>query len=145
MRNLPYLNRAGKFASGNPRYYFRRPGEKNIPMPDAPQDSMLFREAYEAARLHQDVHFEPQVRRRDLHALERIQAAMGGAAYRAQIKGLEFDLTFPFLTKMFHDQKKRCALTGMAFHKPVTKHTSGKDPYAPSIDRIAYDKGIYAR
>lgn len=36
---LKYLNRVGEFRSGNPRYYFRRPGEKKgIAMPDLPQD-----------------------------------------------------------------------------------------------------------
>lgn len=46
---LRYLNRAGEWPSGNPRFYFRRPGGKNIPMPDAPMDAPAFLEAYAKA------------------------------------------------------------------------------------------------
>jgi integrase len=43
---LRYLNRSGEWPSGNPRLYFRRPGGKNVPMPDLPQDDPGFLKAY---------------------------------------------------------------------------------------------------
>lgn len=46
---LKHLNRSGTWPSGNPRYYYRRPGHKAVPMPDAPIDSLTFREAHSAA------------------------------------------------------------------------------------------------
>lgn len=58
---LRYLNRVGEWPSGNPRFYFRRPGGNNIPMPDAPMDSPAFRKAHaeaEAARPAPKTHAE---------------------------------------------------------------------------------------
>jgi integrase len=46
---LRYLNRSGEWPSGNPRFYFRRPGGKNVPMPDLPQDAPAFLKAYAEA------------------------------------------------------------------------------------------------
>ena len=43
---LRYLNRSGEWPSGNPRFYFRRPGGKNYPMPDLPADDPAFLKAY---------------------------------------------------------------------------------------------------
>lgn len=43
---LKYLNPAGTWPSGNPRLYFRRPGGKNEPLPDAPIGSAKFLAAY---------------------------------------------------------------------------------------------------
>ena len=43
---LRYLNRAGEWPSGRPRFYFRRPGGKNTPLPDMPPDSPEFLKAY---------------------------------------------------------------------------------------------------
>jgi integrase len=46
---LKHLNASGRFPSGNVRYYFRPPGQKGIPLPDAPKDSPEFLEAYAKA------------------------------------------------------------------------------------------------
>lgn len=43
---LKYLGAAGKWPSGNRRWYLRKPGEKAIPMPDLPIESPKFLEAY---------------------------------------------------------------------------------------------------
>lgn len=46
---LRYLNRAGTWPTGNPRLYFRRPGGKNIPLPDYAMDDPRFLKAYAEA------------------------------------------------------------------------------------------------
>ena len=46
---LKHLNQSGFFPSGNPRWYYRPKGEKGVRMPDAPQDSHEFLEAYVSA------------------------------------------------------------------------------------------------
>lgn len=43
---LKGVKKSGRFASGNPRCYFRVEGGKNIPLPDAPMDSPEFLKAY---------------------------------------------------------------------------------------------------
>ncbi|MBU2941917.1 tyrosine-type recombinase/integrase [Shimia thalassica] len=43
---MKHLNASGRFKSGNLRYYFRPPGQKGIPLPDAPADSPEFLKAY---------------------------------------------------------------------------------------------------
>lgn len=48
---LRHLNPAGRWPSGRPRYYYRRPGGKNYPLPDAdPGDPEFLRAYAEAAR-----------------------------------------------------------------------------------------------
>ncbi|MBY6160006.1 tyrosine-type recombinase/integrase [Mameliella alba] len=42
------LSQSGHWPSGNPRYYFRRAGEKPVPMPDARPQSDTFRRAWVA-------------------------------------------------------------------------------------------------
>jgi integrase len=49
MTRLKYLDRVGEFPSGNPRFYFRPPGGKRVPMPDLPRDDPKFLKAYAAA------------------------------------------------------------------------------------------------
>lgn len=46
---MKYLKVSGRFPSGNPRLYFRRKGEKDIPLPDAPKNSPEFLAAYARA------------------------------------------------------------------------------------------------
>lgn len=43
---LKGLSQSGNWPSGNPRFYFRRKGEKPVGMPDAPKDSPQFLKAY---------------------------------------------------------------------------------------------------
>lgn len=43
---LKYLNRAGTWPSGNPRLYYRPPGQKGIPLPDLPKEHPDFLTAY---------------------------------------------------------------------------------------------------
>ena len=46
---LKYLSQSGTFPSGNPRFYLRPPGEKQVPMPDAPKEHPKFLTAYAKA------------------------------------------------------------------------------------------------
>lgn len=46
---LKGLSQSGHWPSGNPRFYLRRPGEKPMPMPDAPKDSPKFIKAWSDA------------------------------------------------------------------------------------------------
>lgn len=58
---LKHLNASGLFPSGNARYYYRPPGQKGIPLPDAPKDSPEFLAAYaKAAKGHRP--FDPRAR-----------------------------------------------------------------------------------
>jgi len=46
---LKHLNASGRWPSGNVRYYYRPPGRKGIPLPDAPKNSPEFLRAYQDA------------------------------------------------------------------------------------------------
>lgn len=49
LTRLKYLNRSGKFPSGNDRWYCGRKGEKRVPMPDLPINHPEFLAAYAKA------------------------------------------------------------------------------------------------
>lgn len=46
---LKYLNQSGFWPSGNPRFYYRPPGRKGVPLPDLPADDPAFLAAYSKA------------------------------------------------------------------------------------------------
>ncbi|PWE32743.1 hypothetical protein DDZ14_08325 [Maritimibacter sp. 55A14] len=46
---LKYLNASGRWPSGRVRYYYRPPGRKGVPLPDAEPDDPAFLAAYSAA------------------------------------------------------------------------------------------------
>ncbi|MEO0681113.1 MAG: tyrosine-type recombinase/integrase [Pseudomonadota bacterium] len=46
---LKHLSQSGRFASGNPRYYYRPKGRRGIPLPDAAIDDPAFLAAYAEA------------------------------------------------------------------------------------------------
>jgi integrase len=46
---LKGLAKSGHWPSGNPRFYFRRPGDKAVPLPDLPKDDPRFIAAWVAA------------------------------------------------------------------------------------------------
>lgn len=43
---LKHLSQSGCWPSGNPRWYFKRKGQKAVPMPDLPKDDESFIQAY---------------------------------------------------------------------------------------------------
>lgn len=63
-------------------------------------------------------------------------SAFIGARNRAKLKGFEFTLTREWLAA----QPKVCALSGLPF-RPEYDGVHGRNPFAPSIDRIDSAKG----
>src|SRR5690348_16849876 len=55
--------------------------------------------------------------------------------YKANLRGIHFDLTLPFLDKLIKEQGFRCKYSGL----PIDAKTRGK--ITASLDRIDSDKG----
>lgn len=67
---------------------------------------------------------------------EREVSALIGARNRAKQKGMEFDLTKEWVKA----RSEKCELSGLPF-RPEYDGVHGRNPFAPSVDRIDSSKG----
>lgn len=63
-----------------------------------------------------------------------------GAATRARMRGMDYDLTERWVIEKLEEQNGRCALTGLPFSL-AKAGMRGRDPFGPSLDRIDCKKG----
>lgn len=57
-------------------------------------------------------------------------------------KKIPFAIDKYFIDQLFHDQKFRCAVSGIPFEKPRSgKGKNPRHPFGPSLDRIKPDLG----
>lgn len=134
----PYVQRHQN-RHGKAVFYYRRPGERLVRLPDE-FGSRLFKEALKAAA---DGYLIPYPLPATIPAakIERtLLGALRSARTRARQKGLHFDLTKDWLLGQAAAQRFQCALTGLAFHLPH-RGTARVNPFTPSIDRINCHEG----
>lgn len=132
---MKYLSRSGCFKSGNPRYYYREPGFKSIPMPDAPIDSPVFLQWYEkmsAGPARSDARF-PDI-------AKELRSAVKRSRERSARRGRTHTVTEEIALQMLWSQRGKCALTGITFTLSPSA-TSKRKPFAPSIDRLDPTRG----
>jgi site-specific recombinase XerD len=77
------LSQSGHWPSGNPRYYFRRAGEKAVAMPDADPKSDTFRRAWNAAIEGNPIMADPKVRHKTGTIGAGVRAYLASDAYLA--------------------------------------------------------------
>ncbi len=127
---------------GKTAVYFRRGREARVRLPAFSDKG--FRAAYDAALAGRPL---PHVRdipppRREVvrqRAEASVAAGLRRARGRAKKRGLPFDLTLDWAIARLNEQNFRCALTGLPFY---LEDREGRNPYAPSFDRID-SKGGY--
>lgn len=133
---LKYIYKAGIWPTGRPRWYFRKPGRKLVPLPDFPTHHKEFLRAYSEAETsgkalpsaHQQL-----IRRFATAALKRARS-------RARTKSIEIDVNLKDVTQMLEKQSYKCAVSGIKFTDERVG-SSPRMPFAPSIDRIDPSRG----
>lgn len=128
---------------GSRRYYFRRRGVPLVRLPDI-NDPKFF-DAYQAAvsAMH---HSQPTADRfqegyRRQHA-EQLHSKIKSRCV-SQYKGVECTLSVDGIVGMMRRQNDRCAVSGLKFRYRKPADMAGRDPFAPSVDRII-SRGHYA-
>ncbi len=72
----------------------------------------------------------------------RMYDLLESARARAKKYNLPINIDLEFLLKMYEEQKKSCALTGIEFELKRTESKKEKyTPFGPSIDKIDHKKG----
>jgi hypothetical protein len=66
---------------------------------------------------------------------------IGRARYRARKKGRAFDLTVPYLRRLYLKQKGRCALSQLPLTWPLTVEDTRQENFALSLDRVDSRRG----
>lgn len=135
-KNLKYVQ-VETSRHGETVFYFRRGTGERIRLPDT-AGTPEFRAAYDAASAgeHPQVNRVAAYARRDKRMSFAMDRIIDGCRMRAEEKGRPFDLTVEWLTGLAKKQRHRCAVSGLPLDLKGAWLNKGRNPYAPSIDRI---------
>jgi hypothetical protein len=123
---------------GKKVYYFRHPDGGRVRLPDS-FGSDSFMEAYAFAAKDLPIPSRlrlpsPQTREYRGKIGRALMESVIGAANRAKVKGIEFDIDHDWIMGQLDAQSMKCAVTRLKFYAQSTAR-SFRNPYAPSLDR----------
>lgn len=128
-----------KTRHGHPAVYYRKGKGIRLRLPDE-IGSPEFDAAYQAIPQMLDDIVSAKVEHSVAPAANRLRGVLRSAQYRSARRGLEFAIDEQWCIDTLRAQRGRCALTGLRFSRDGTGQR-GRDPYAPSLDRIDNARG----